>query len=186
MAQQNARQQYQNMVNNAQGHAFEDCIKAGCLIYQERGLAEIDQTPEPFRVIKKHADGIFTGRFIARAQPDFSGTLLGGRSICFEAKYTTTDQMKRSVLTETQMKRLEAHMKSGAVAGVCIGIKEKYYFIPWAVWRDMKTLYGRQYITADDVEEYRVKFNGAVLFLDYINAKKSLNIFKRSIVYGGS
>ena len=30
----------------------------------------------------------------------------------------------------------------------------------------MKEMYGRQYLKADDIEEYRVKFDGAVHFLD--------------------
>lgn len=167
--QQKLRQQYRNSVNNAQGHFFEGYIKAGCTVYHIQGRAEIDKTPEPFRVIKKNNDGTFLGRFIDHAQPDFCGTIAGGRSICFEAKYTTTDRMKRDVLTDTQMERLEAHEKAGAVAGVCIGIKDKFYFIPWVVWRDMKSIYGRQYVTEAGIEKYRVKFNGSVLFLDYIN-----------------
>lgn len=167
--QQKARQQYQNSVNNAQGHFFESYIKAACRIYQDNERAEIEKTPEPFRVTKKHRDGTFTGRFTALAQPDFIGTLNGGRAICFEAKYTTTDRMKRSVLTDTQMKTLESHSKLGAVTGVCIGIQDKFFFIPLEVWQDMKKIYGRQYLTAEDIEQYRVKFTGAVMFLDYIH-----------------
>lgn len=37
--------------------------------------------------------------------------------------------------------------------------------IPWNVWRDMKEMYGRQYLKPDDIEEYKVKFDGAVHFL---------------------
>lgn len=167
--QQKARRRYQNSVNNAQGHFFEGYIKVACAIYRDDKRAEIEKTPEPFRVMKKHQDGTFTGRFTAHAQPDFQGTLNGGRSICFEAKYTTTDRMKRSVLTDTQMKALEYHRQLGAVAGVCAGIQEKFFFIPWEVWQDMKKIYGRQYVTAEDVEQYRVKFTGAVMFLDYVH-----------------
>lgn len=167
--QQKARQQWQNAVNNAQGHFFEGYIKAACIHYRHIKRAEIDKTPEPFRVSKKHQDGTFTGRFTALAQPDFKGTLSGGRSIAFEAKYTTTDRMKRGVLTETQMEALEYHSDLGAVAGVCIGIQDKFFFIPWAIWWDMKAHYGRQYVTAEEVEPYRVKFNGSVLFLDYVH-----------------
>lgn len=29
--------QYQNKVNNAQGHSFEGYIKAGCAFYDQRG-----------------------------------------------------------------------------------------------------------------------------------------------------
>ena len=96
---QRAAMRYQNKVNNAQGHFFEQAIKAACALYESRGRATADKTPEPFRVLEKSRDGIFKGRFTARAQPDFQGTLAGGRSIVFEAKYTTTDRLKWDVLT---------------------------------------------------------------------------------------
>lgn len=164
-----ARQQYQNAVNNAQGHHFEGYIKAACTLYAERGRAIIDKTPEPFRVTKKSPDGIFTGRFTAHAQPDFQGTLDGGRSIVFEAKYTTTDRMKRGALTKTQMETLERHNQRGALAAVVIGIQDSFFFIPWWWWRDMKQQAGRLYVTVTDIEQFRVRFNGSVLFLDYKN-----------------
>lgn len=165
--QQRAALQYRNKVNNAQGHFFEDYIKAGCALYSERGRAEIDKTPEPFRVTEKYSNGIFKGRFTAHAQPDFQGTLDGGRSIVFEAKYTTTDRMKRDALTPVQQKTLESHHRRGALSAVCVGIGDKFFFVPWLLWRDMKDIFGRQYVTAADLENLRVKFNGAVLFLDY-------------------
>ena len=96
-AQQQARQQWQNRVNNAQGHFFEGAIMAACQFYHDRERAEIDKTPEPFRVTSKSRNGTFTGRFTAHAQPDFQGTLAGGRSIVFEAKYTATDVIRRNV-----------------------------------------------------------------------------------------
>lgn len=160
------RQQYQNKLNNAQGQHFEREILAGCKIYERYKIAVIDKTPEPFRVTKKSRDGIFTGRFSTPAQPDFQGTLHGGRSIVFEAKRTSKDRITRNVLTDTQMDTLEVHNRLGALCGVCISIQDDFFFIPWKVWRDMKELYGRQYIKADDVEQFRVKFDGAVHFLD--------------------
>ena len=159
--------QYQNKVNNAQGHFFEGAIKAACALYSERERADVDKTPEPFRVMEKLGGGIFKGRFTAPAQPDFQGTLAGGRSIVFEAKYTTTDRMKRDVLTKEQQDALERHAARGALAAVCAGIGDKFFFVPWQMWRDMKQLYGRKYVTAADLEPLRVRFNGAVLFLDY-------------------
>lgn len=167
--QRRARQQYQNKVNNAQGHFFEGAIKAACALYSERERADIEKTPEPFRVLEKFANGIFKGRFTARAQPDFQGTLAGGRSIVFEAKYTTTDRMKRDVLTPDQKKALERHARRGAVAAVCAGIGNDFFFVPWEIWRDMKERFGRQYVTVADLETWRVRFNGAVLFLDYMH-----------------
>lgn len=168
--QRKAKQQHQNATNNAQGHLFENAIEAACNTYRDTGRAEISKTPEPFRVLSKSYNGIFTGRFTAHAQPDFQGTLSDGRSIVFEAKTTTCDRMKRDVLTKEQQEALERHMNLGAVAAVCICIEDKFFFVPWTVWRDMKEHYGRKYITANDVERYQVKFNGAVLFLDKLNA----------------
>lgn len=165
-------QRYQNTVNNAQGNLFEACVKAGCIAYRNKGIAEIDKTPEPFRVTKKYNNGTFTGRFTAPAQPDFQGTLKGGRSICFEAKFTTTDRLKRGILTDNQMEVLEKHEELGALSGVCAGIKDKYFFIPWGIWRDMKQHFGRQYVTAVDIEIYRVNFTGSIMFLDYIHKEK--------------
>ncbi len=60
-AQQQARQQWQNRVNNAQGHFFEGAIMAACQFYHDRERAEIDKTPEPFRVTSKSRNGTFTG-----------------------------------------------------------------------------------------------------------------------------
>lgn len=167
--QRKAKQQHQNATNNAQGHLFENAIEAACNTYRDTGRAEINKTPEPFRVLSKSYNGIFTGRFTAHAQPDFQGTLVDGRSIVFEAKTTSCSRMKRDVLTTEQQNSLERHTNLGAVAAVCICIGDKFFFIPWTIWRDMKEHYGRKYITADDVEEYRVKFNGTVLFLDRVN-----------------
>ncbi|RCX20914.1 recombination protein U [Anaerobacterium chartisolvens] len=167
------KQSWRGKVNNAQGLLFENSIKAACQTYRNRGIAEIDKTPEPFRVTKKHPNGEFTGRFTAPAQPDFQGTLSEGRSIVFEAKYTTTDRMKRDVLTTEQMDVLEYHRKLGALTAVCAGIQDRHYFIPWTRWRDMKLHYGRQYVTQADVEKYRVRFTGAVMFLDYIHPQSN-------------
>jgi len=161
--------QIRGMRNNAQGHIFEDVLKKACEYYKQTGRADIDKTPESFRVMKKHSNGTFTGRFIDLAQPDYQGTLAGGRSIIFEAKYTTTDKIERRALTDRQMETLESHYKMGASALVVFGIKDKFYTMPWEYWRDMKLHFGRQYLTQREAEHWKVRFNGAVLFLDPVN-----------------
>ena len=129
----------------------------------------MEKMPEPFMVLEKKDRGIFKGRFIAHAQPDFMGTLSGGRSICFEAKYTSTDKLGQNVLTAEQWDSLEQHWNAGAKAGVCAGIGNVYAFIPWPVWRSMQEIYGRKFMTAEDLEPYRVRFNGACMFLDPVS-----------------
>ena len=174
------RQQYRNRLNNAQGQHFENEILAGCKMYECYEIACIDKTPEPFKVTKKnHKTGEFSGRFSKHAQPDFQGTLHGGRSIVFEAKQTSKDRITRNVLTDTQMDVLEKHNRLGALCGVCICIQDDFFFIPWNVWRDMKEMYGRQYLKAEDIEEYKVRFDGAVHFLDNtIKFKKTAAVGK--------
>lgn len=156
----------QSMKNNALGHYFEGYIKGACEYYKMIGAAEIDQTPEPFRTTRTNRDGTFTGRFTANAQPDFKGTVKGGRAIVFEAKYTSTDRMKKAAVTEVQAQSLEAHWKLGAVTGVCVGIHDVFAFVPWKIWRNMKELYGRQYMTAEEVKKYEIYFNGHARFLE--------------------
>ena len=97
--------------------------------------------------------------------------IAGGQAVVFEAKYTTTDRLRREVLTKEQMDALDRHWKMGASAAVCAGIQDQYFFVPWKVWDGMKERFGRKYVTARDLEPYRVKFNGAVMFLDYIHQK---------------
>ncbi|MCW6702100.1 hypothetical protein NH288_08365 [Anaerococcus sp. NML200537] len=55
----------------------------------------------------------------------------------------------------------------GGYTGVCVGIQDRYFFIPWQVWQDMKAIYGRQYLKADDIGEYEVIFRQGIRFLDY-------------------
>lgn len=168
--QQKLQQSFQNKMNNAQGHYFEQFILGGCSFYMEKGIAAVTKMPEPFRVLKKDSrTGIATVRFTKKAQPDFIGTLKGGRTIVFEAKRTSTDRINDTVLTETQRNSLEKHFLAGAYAGVCAGLGDINYFIPWEVWRDMKNLFGHKYMTASEAEPYRVKFNGVILFLDFVH-----------------
>lgn len=167
------KRSYQSFMNNANGAELEKMIKAACEIYSEKGIAEIEKTPEPFMCLKKEGEGVFTGRFTALAQPDFKGTYKGGRSVVFEAKYTKTDKISKTVVHGKQLECLERHYALNAIVGVCIGIKDKFYMIPWKVWQEMKQIFGHQYLTQEDAEPYRVKLgNKTVLFFDYIHKQK--------------
>ena len=67
------------------------------------------------------------------------------------------------------MQALESHMQRGAVAAVCVGINDQFFFVPWPIWRDMKEHFGKVSLRAVDLAALRVCFSGAVLFLDYIH-----------------
>lgn len=54
-----------------QGHYLEALINAGCKYYEDENIAKIIKCYEPFRVLKKEAQGRFKGQFINNAQPDY-------------------------------------------------------------------------------------------------------------------
>lgn len=160
-------QSFKSLQSNGFGKNFEKMIDLACKYYRDEGKADISKIDEPFRVIRLKKAGRFEGQFTKNANPDFEGTLDGGRSICFEAKYTTTDRMKQNVVSSKQAEVLEIKSKLGGLAGVCIGIKDRYFFIPWNVWTNMKEIFGRKYVKADDLSRYEVIFRQGVRFLDY-------------------
>lgn len=156
--------------NNAAGHHFEDYIMGGCRYYEGEGMAKIQKTPEPFRTIRKYRDGTATVRFIGNAEPDYIGCEKDGTLIVFEAKKTMTDKMPQSVVTPHQWNALDKYHELGANAAVCVGIKDDTFWIDWFIWKHMKELFGRKYLTAEDIQPFKVQFNGNILFLDPVDA----------------
>lgn len=174
-----AIRKYKATMSNGRGRLHEQMISAACKFYKINGRANIIKVPEPFLVVKKSKEkrGIATIRFTAHAQPDFIGCLYDGTLIAFEAKHTDTDRMQAKVITPTQAQALQDFQEMKAVSAVCAGIGNQHFMIPWTVFSSMKELYGRQYITAEDVQEYRVKFDGVIWFLDYID--KNNNLYRK-------
>ena len=102
--------------------------------------------------------------FTTQAQPDYKGTLKGGRSVVFDAKHTDADRMTRSVISAEQEKELNGHLSLGAECFVLISFGFQQYFrVPWEVFRDMKEHFGRKYIKPEDLKEYSVKYVGGYL-----------------------
>lgn len=153
------------------GQTFEGAIEASCKWYEIRGELKADKTPEPMKPLgKPNAKGQFLACFTKKAQVDFSGTMRGGRSVRFEAKQTNTDRFERGRLTDKQMENLLGHYEMGARCFVllCFGLTH-FYRVPWEVWDDMKAIYGRQYVTEEDLTQYRIPYEGGIIkFMDGI------------------
>lgn len=167
----NAKRQYQGYKNRELGAQLEEYIKAACEVYRLYHLAEVEKTPEPFKVMgPKHQLGNgawgFEGVFTAPAQPDFKGTLKGGRSVVFEAKASETGQIKQSAVTEEQARALTSHEALGAVAFVLVSLSMRdFYRVPWSTWKNMKALFGHKYMSAVELEKYRVLFKNGWLHI---------------------
>lgn len=153
--------------NRFAGEYFEKLIEASLMLYKGRGMAEIEKTPEPMKPLgKPNHKGQFLACYTKSAQPDFKGTLEGGYSVVFEAKHTDGDRIEYSRLTKEQIERMESHYKLGAFCFVMVSFNlEHFCRIPWAVWRDMKALYGRKYITFEECGRYKVPNRSGMIML---------------------
>lgn len=147
------------------GQHFEDMITASLNWYARMNVAYIEKTPEPMKPLgKPNRSGQFLACYTKQGQPDFKGTITGGRSVVFEAKETDTDRITFDRLTDKQIEALEAHHNLGAAAFVLVSFGlQDFYQIPWETWRSMKELYGRKYIRQDELEEYRVQYVSGVI-----------------------
>lgn len=160
---------YKNRVSSDRGRIFEQLIIKGCEFYQKTGKALISKIPEPYLCRKIFKSGGFNGIHLGQAEPDFKGTLFGGKSIVFEAKATRKDRIQQKALTDKQFHLLEEQYAMGAKVFVCINIQTKYFMVPWYVWVEMRVNFGRRYLMAKDIPEYEIIFDGSVRFLDYKN-----------------
>lgn len=156
------------------GGYFENIISASCDYYLSRGLAKIEKTPEPMKPLgAKNRKGQFLACYTKQAQPDYGGTLKGGRSIYFEAKHTDDERIEQRRLTQEQQDDLETHHKLGAIAFVLVSMSlTDFYRVPWPVWRDMAEIYGRKYMTHAELSRYEVPATaGFIKFLHGIESE---------------
>lgn len=97
-------QSLRNARSRHSGAVFEALIDRSCDYYEEQGIAKIEKTPEPMKVLANLGGGFFKAIFTKQAQPDYKGTLRGGKAIVFETKHTDTGKIKRSVVTRRARK----------------------------------------------------------------------------------
>ena len=154
--------------NRAEGKSFEERIQASFDYYKAAGTAQVDKTPEPVKFIKRLSGGRFEAAPDRKAQPDYKGTLKGGRSLIFEAKFTSGDKIEDSRVTEIQWRYLDQASKLGAYCYVIAGFGTgNVYKIPWEIWSSMKEYFGRKYVTEKDLRQYQVKvaWNGMLMLI---------------------
>lgn len=164
-----AEHQWQGRVNRKNGELLERYILDACDYYREKKIADIDKTPEPFKVLsgmKRLSSGTmgFEGVFAKKAQPDFKGTLPGGRAVIFEAKVTTTDRITQDEVNEAQTASMRSHSALGAEVFVIVSMNlTTFYRVPWEVWETMKQRFGHKYMNQDDLEPFEIPFKRGIL-----------------------
>lgn len=166
-AAKSVQRSLQGLQSRRAGEQFETIIEDSLKWYELRGEACVEKTPEPMKPLRApNRQGQFLACYVKAGQPDFKGTLAGGRSVVFEAKHTDSDRIEYSRLTSEQIEKLSTHHALGAAAFVLVSFGlQDFYRIPWEVWRDMKDIYGRKHMKQPECEPYRVQYTAGVIKL---------------------
>ena len=145
----------------ANGEHFEGLIERVCLAYRARVEAFIEKTPEPMKPIRPNGRlGQFVACYTKQGQPDYKGTLRGGRAVVFEAKHTATGRIEQKRVTPEQTAALSMHEQLGAVCFVLVSFDfARFYRVPWSVWRDMPAKFGKKSANEKDLAAFEVKID---------------------------
>ena len=163
------KRQLLGKIARQKGQYFEQRLDGSFDYYRDRGYAVIEKTPEPMKVIKPEGSGRFLACYTKKAQVDYKGTIKGGRTVMFEAKFTAADRMEQSRVLQSQQDYMDRHQALGARCFVIAGFSSgMVYCVPWDIWKTMKDHFGRKYVTEADLEKYQVQtaWNGTLLLLN--------------------
>lgn len=157
-----------NRATRQKGREFEEMLLRACAVYKANGAAVIGKVPEARRVVGR--TGGRSSMMICvndhKADPDFMGAVApDGKCMIFDAKHTDKDRIQSIALSEHQREILEGHYACGSDCYVCVSFGfQKFYMIPFSVWRNMKAIFGRQYILPEDeqIQSYSVPFTADV------------------------
>lgn len=162
--------------SHAAGALFEQMIEAAIRIYERNGNCAIDKTPEPMKPLRPYREhpGQFIAVFTKQAQPDFKGILEDATMILFDAKHTDAGRIRRQVVSEEQEECFERYSAMGAMCFIVVSLGfERFFRVPWVVFKDMQQIYGHKYMNAKELEPYRVPaLRGIPLFLNGIELKE--------------
>ena len=164
----------------ADGAFFEKMIEDACFRYKLNRIAYIEKTPEPLRPIKKIEGKKFVAVYEDKAQPDFKGTIAGGRAICFEAKATNDTKIQCSRLQPQQIEALKIHSNLGAEVFILVMFLSinQCYKVPLKFWMDAYKNFGRQYFKYQDLDEFKIPTEG--MKIDFITDRvKTFEEFKK-------
>lgn len=157
MKQKEPQRQVLGKLAKARGKQFEIRLDASFAWCEREGIAIVEKTPEPMHPIQNLGGGKFIAFFEKKAQPDYKGVLAGGRAVVLEAKFTASDRILQSRVTPGQQEYMNKHAALGALCLIIVGFPSgAAYRIPWSTWRDMKSIFGRKFITESELHIFRV------------------------------
>jgi len=166
--------QLTGLLSRRKGQFFEELLLSANQYYENKGIAVVEKTPEPMRILKPYDQkGRFVACFAKQAQPDFKGVLRDSSMIIFDAKATDKDRIQRSAVTAEQEECFDRYQKMGAHCFLVITLGfDRFYRIPWEIFRDMKDKFGHKYMDENDLNSFKIPFTyGKVLYLEGMELK---------------
>lgn len=157
---------YAGYKSRQNGQYFENLITAACIDYQNKGIAYIQKTPEPMRPIRalNRNRGQYLAVFEKKAQPDFTGTIKGGRSVMFEAKHTEKPRIEFDRISSQQEMDLQEHLDLGAITFILLSFNAKdFYRVEYSEWLRLKKTIGKKSLNQDELEPYRIINEGRII-----------------------
>jgi hypothetical protein len=118
--------------------------------YRARGLADVQRVHPGVRVLgRPDAKGQFRACWSGVGPVDFMGTLLGGRSVAFDAKSCASASWSRSVIPDHQAAMLDRWTKLGAYTGIALQMPTSRWWLAWSLLR----LHPRPTLRVGDLEQ---------------------------------
>lgn len=148
------------------GTHFEMAIERACGYYKQMGIAHIQKTPEPMKQIAtiNARLGHFKAHYVKKAQPDFTGTLKGGKSVVFEAKNTDSTNLPFDRINKQQSLDLDYHEFLGARTFLLISFNlKRFYNVPWEDWKWMQENNGKKSVNEDELSEYHIVMHEGII-----------------------
>lgn len=156
-------------ISHGIGENFETEVENICSIYESKKLAKIEKTPEPMKVLRHIEDARFEAVFTKAAQPDFKGTIKGGKTVVFDAKYTESDRITYQVLSDFQRETLLKYKELGAIAFILVGFSDgAIYRIDIDTWASMKENFGRKHLKQTELEEMSLRVKETKGIMDFL------------------
>lgn len=155
---------------NALGKQFETLIDYACTRYAHEGLAIIQKTPEPFKVLRRIESNQFIGAFEKKGQVDYCGVCEGGRAIYFEAKHFLGTSFPFTRLQAHQEEMLVKVHKTGGEAFLLLSHEcQDFYKVPIDWWVKNKTMTDKKSINVKELERFRIPTQGT--FIKFLEQK---------------
>lgn len=149
------------------GNRFESMINQSNTFYDMKKFARVTKSNEPITVTHFRGNRITGGFFEAKSDPDYSGTLTGGRAVVFEAKHCSGTSIPFEQVKAHQERELLKHDKLGAESFVLIGFHfKRFYRVSIKDWMALKENIGKKSLNEKDLSEYEIKAKGGII--DYL------------------